>query len=128
MKPLRNYLTRADWTVILLLAVVGLLGLALLWLAPPGRRIVVTDGERLLYQARLDQAGLVDIDGPLGTSRLRLDPDGARIVQAPCPLKICMQMGPVRRQGELIACVPNRILVQVEGGPREASRHDLISR
>ena len=128
MKPLHRYLTRTDWVVIILLAGLGLFGLMLLWLAPPGRRVVVSNGERLLYQAGLNQTAAVDLDGPLGVSRLELDARGARIVEAPCPLKICMQMGPIRRRGELIACVPNRILVQITGGPEEASRHDLISR
>jgi hypothetical protein len=37
-----------------------------------------------------------------------------------------MGMGEVSRAGELLACVPNELLVRIEGGQEERS-HDLIS-
>jgi hypothetical protein len=50
----------------------------------------------------------------------------ACILSSPCPLKICMGMGKVSRAGELLACVPNELLVRIEGIQEERS-HDLIS-
>jgi hypothetical protein len=37
-------------------------------------------------------------------------------------------MGRIARQGQLLACVPNGLLVRIEGEPGEEPSHDLISR
>jgi hypothetical protein len=53
----------------------------------------------------------------------------ACIVSASCPNKVCMGMGEVSRHGQLIACVPNGLLLHVEGDPGdEVKDYDLLSR
>ncbi|NIQ96240.1 MAG: NusG domain II-containing protein, partial [Desulfuromonadales bacterium] len=47
--------------------------------------------------------------------RLEIENGTARIVDSPCPYKVCISMGEISRRGEIIACVPNRLLVQVAG-------------
>jgi hypothetical protein len=37
-----------------------------------------------------------------------------RVVDADCPHGICVNMGWVGRSGQLIACVPNRVIVKIE--------------
>lgn len=127
MKRLGAVMTRGDWLVVgtlLLLAGLGLLG----WLlVPAGSRLLVGNGQEILYRAELPIIETVALEGPLGTTRLMVDAAGARIIEAPCPLKICMTMGPAHRVGDLIACLPNRILVEVRG-PRDEGRYDLLSR
>jgi hypothetical protein len=39
-----------------------------------------------------------------------------------------MGMGPAHRPGDLLVCLPNRILVQVEGETEESAPYDLLSR
>lgn len=113
-------------TVGLLLAALG--GMVMVAATPPGRRVVAGDGDRILFTAALDQSTQVEIEGPLGATRLVIDHDGARIAASPCALKVCMGMGPARRPGDLLVCLPNRILVQVEGEAKEAAAYDLLSR
>lgn len=38
---------------------------------------------------------------------------------ASCPDKICVKRGRVSRSGEEIICMPNRVIVRVEGGAKE---------
>ncbi len=115
------------------LLAVGLLSLALaglVWCAtgPVGERVVVSDGQKVLYTAPLDTFIEVDLEGPLGLTRLRIDEQGARIIGSPCPLKVCMGMGPARRDGDILACLPNQILVEVVGARAEDAPYDLLSR
>jgi hypothetical protein len=128
MKFLLKRMSTADRLVVagLLLAALG--GLGWLATAPPGRRVVVSDGQRTLFTAPLDQSREVDIAGPLGTTRLVIAADGARITASPCTLKVCMGMGPARHPGDLLACLPNRILVHVEGQRETSTPYDLLSR
>ena len=128
MKFLWRRMTLADRLVS-----AGLLAAALAWIgwvaaAPPGRRVVAGDGERVLFVAPLDQPREVELAGPLGPTRLTIDQRGARITASPCALKVCMGMGPARRPGDLLVCLPNRILVQVEGEAEGTAPYDLLSR
>jgi hypothetical protein len=39
-----------------------------------------------------------------------------------------MGMGEIARHGELLACVPNHLLVRIEGGEERDGDYDLLSR
>lgn len=114
--------------VLLLLAVCT--GLILLQLGrEPGRTVVAEVDGKVVFTAPLDSARRVDLTGPLGKTELQIAAGEARILASPCPNKICIGMGAVSRSGELLACVPNRLLVRIEGGNASAERsYDLLSR
>lgn len=128
MKYPWRFMTTGDGVIVVALLVIAVTGIVRLATSPGGGRIVVTDGDRIVFTAPLDSHNSFELNGPLGPSRLEIDEQGARITAAPCPRRVCMTMGPIRQRGELIACIPNRILVRVEAeGPQEAA-FDLISR
>jgi len=128
MKFLLQRMSLADRLVVLALLLAGLCGSTWVAAAPPGRRVVVSDGSRVLFTAPLDVPCQVDLPGPLGETRLTIGAEGARIIASPCALKVCMGMGPAHRPGDLLACLPNRILVQVEGEREASVPYDLLSR
>ena len=68
--------------------------------------------------------GRYPVKGPLGTAHLVIQKGRAHLENAPCPLKICESMGPIDRSGEIIVCIPNRIVVKVRG----PEKVDAISR
>jgi len=121
-------MTGCDWLVVLLLLCASLLGIALAVSAPRGTRVVVTSNGQTCFIAPLDQPRSVDIEGPLGLTHLVIDNLGAQITSSPCPHKICINMGPVKRSGELLACVPNRIVVRIDSPGDEEAPYDLLSR
>lgn len=128
MKWLLVRMTAVDRLVTGLLLLVSIAGLAWLATAPRGQQVTVSDGERILFVAPLNQSRTVDLPGPLGLTTLEIGPEGARIVASPCTLKLCMGMGPAHRPGDLLACLPNRILVQIEGEMAGNEKYDLLSR
>ena len=123
-----HYMTGGDWLIILLLLAVSLAGLAWVATAPGGTRVVVTSGEQICFTAPLDQPRSVDLDGPLGQTHLVIDDSGVRISDSACRRKICVSMGPARHTGDLLACVPNHILVRIDSPPGEEAPYDLLSR
>ena len=128
MKFLLRRMTLADCLVVVVLLLTALAGIGLVAAQPPGQQGGASDGERVLFVAPLDQPRQVELDGPLGNTRLVIDQQEARIVSSPCALKVCMGMGPARRPGDVLVCLPNRILVQVTGETGEAAPYDLLSR
>ncbi len=128
MKTPWQIMTGGDWLIVLTLLGIALAGLAWLATAPAGTRVVATSGDQICFVADLDQVHSVDLDGPLGKTHLVIDEKGAYVTSSPCPRKICISMGPAKHSGDLLACVPNRIMVRIEGPAGEDVPYDLLSR
>lgn len=128
MRPPWSTMTKGDWLVVLVLLGVSLLGVAVVASAPAGARVLVTAEGELSFSASLDQHQQFAVEGPLGKTQLTIDESGVRVLSSPCPRKICMSMGPAKGTADLIACVPNRILVRVDDTGHEEPAYDLLSR
>jgi len=128
MKTPWQAMTKGDWLIVLALLGSALAGLAWLAIAPAGTRVVVTSGGQTSFVSGLDKTLSIDLDGPLGKTHLVIDEKGAYVTDSPCPRKICISMGPVRRSGDLLACVPNRVMIRIEGPADEDAPYDLLSR
>lgn len=76
-------------------------------------------GQRLLATYPMPQAGEspihFEVEGDLGRSEIVLDSDGVRMNVAPCSSQRCVQAGNHKHSGDMIACVPNRVLVLIRG-------------
>ena len=53
-----------------------------------------------------------------------LTPDGARVSKSVCPGQDCVHTGTIRRPGQSIICLPEQVVVRLEGGKDEGP--DLI--
>lgn len=88
----------------------------------------VYHGKVLLATYPLPMAGepakSFQIEGELGSSEIRLDADGVRMLSSPCSAQRCVYSGAHHHAGDMIACVPNRILITIRGSA--ASRFDAI--
>lgn len=120
-------LTRFDRYLLLVLALLVGASFLLPFGRRPGARVVIAADNRTVFSAPLDEARRFEIAGPLGPTRLEIADGAVRVLDSPCPHKICIGLGDVRRSGDLLACVPNRIVVRVEGEAQGAD-YDLLSR
>ena len=128
MKAPWHFMTVGDWLVVLLLLTTSLGGIVSIAAMSEGSRVLVTCGDELCFTAPLDQPRTLAIEGPLGQTKLVIDEQGARIVESPCPRKICVSMGVAKNTADLLACVPNRILVHIDGSSDKEVSYDLLSR
>lgn len=115
------------------LLVVVLAVIALSFLLPfqqiEGSRLVASSDERILFVAPLDQPRKALLDGPLGETEIEIKDGAVRVLSSPCPNKTCIRMGKASHSGDLIACVPNHLIIRIEGRQEEADpAYDLISR
>jgi hypothetical protein len=59
--------------------------------------------------------------GPLGETEIIVENGAVRIGKSPCPHHYCQRMGSINRKGEILVCVPNRIVVSITGGSEQDS-------
>jgi hypothetical protein len=116
------------WDAVILAVVVGLCAV-LSWRVyaqadrPVAVHIHAADGESYYP---LDRDREIDVPGPLGVSRIVIEHGSVRFVDSPCPNKTCVHSGAVSRAGSGVACLPNGVMVTIEGRleePYDAESH-----
>lgn len=79
--------------------------------APPRTALIYQDG-CLLYQIDLRENRTVTL--PAGGVTVRVQDGAVRIIESDCPKQICVSTGAIREPGQVIACVPNKTLVEIK--------------
>ena len=121
-------LTRAD-KLLILGAVLFIFGLSAYQFdpSPDGAEVVVEVAAEVFGPYPLAEPRSLRLDGPVGISEVEIDKGAARIVEAPCPKQLCVRRGWVRRRGEAAVCVPNRLVLRVQGRT-DGKGFDMVSR
>ena len=63
----------------------------------------------------LHDAAEISVSTHLGYNLIEFQPGGARMISADCRSQDCIHMGAITRPGQLIACLPNRVIVRLQG-------------
>lgn len=114
----------ADWVVVLAGAALVVLLAVVQW--QPGRQAhtLVIHGEEGRVTRPLDRDGRERVAGPLGESVIEVVSGRARFIEAPCRNRVCIQTGWVEHDGELAACLPNRVTIHAAA---RTPRYDAIN-
>lgn len=81
-----------------------------------GRWAVVYVGKEERGRFSLEEDGEFLLTGKGGgTNRLVIRKGEADVTEASCPDKICVHQNPISQIGETIVCMPNQVIVTIEG-------------
>lgn len=103
---------RRDWILIGAILLVALAAfLAVRLKAKPGGSVIIRVNGEITEEISLSEEGTYSLNG--GTNILRIQEKEAWLLEADCPDKLCVRQGKIRRAGEVITCLPNRLTVTV---------------
>lgn len=91
--------------------------------------VVTVNGETILnLELSPNQSGRYLIPLERGQAVLEVDDGAVRLqdMEGLCPRQICSHTGWIRKQGESILCVPNKLLIRILGAEGESV--DALSR
>jgi len=83
-----------------------------------GHTAVISFDREILVEAALDTPAEFDVDGLKGVSRLRIADGQIRFVDSPCQGRYCIHTGWLSSTGQVAACLPNGVVVEILGGER----------
>ena len=112
-----RYVTKGDMVLVAVLFLLSGMSVAgLRTLFSGGRHVVVEVDGRHTLELSLDRNVTEIVRGPAGETAIAVQDGEVSIVRSACPHKYCVRMGKVSRRGEVLICVPNRVVVKITGG------------
>lgn len=72
-------------------------------------------GDRMVKSLALTETAELTLRGALGEITLRVEKNGIRVLRSTCANQVCVKQGAVRHPGEMLVCVPNRLVVLIHG-------------
>ena len=84
----------------------------------------IKHAQHLSQEVSLAKAQTLYVKGELGNSVLEVKDHQIRFTHSPCHNKVCVHYGWLTHSGEVMACIPNHIVVEIVGGARV---YDAIS-
>lgn len=85
---------------------------------------IEVDGKQFgTYQLR--ENNVVEVKGHLGASKIKISDGKASFLSSPCKNKVCIHQGRIDRNGQMAACIPNKVLIRVRGGEGD---YDAVTR
>lgn len=90
----------------------SLVALVLAWrvTGTDGDGVVVKQGGQVYAQASLRLNRVIEVSGPLGTTRIEIRDGRVRVLSDPGPRQLCVRQGWLD-PGESALCLPNRVSV-----------------
>ena len=112
-------LIRPGDAVLILAAATGVgATLPALWRAGLAERAVIRQEGQVIADVDLQHRREFRVDGPLGVTRIVVEPGRARVVSDPGMRQYCVRQGWLTHPGEIAICAPNRVSLAITGRTR----------
>lgn len=86
---------------------------------PQGTPHLVIESPQGRWVYQLDTPLDIEIPGAIGETHVHIKDGKASITESPCPNKTCIAAPAISRPGTWTACLPNHVLIRVEGSDEE---------
>lgn len=125
-KHLKHILTTGDKIVIVVLLFISLAGFPFVKAMTKAGTLVRIEADGKLYKILpLHEADTLSVPGPLGETIVVIHDGTVHVSESPCRNKVCINSGHISLSGELIACIPNKVVVQISGD--EQAGYDAVT-
>jgi len=96
------------------------------WQSTPATYAIIKSTQQATQKVDLKNSKTYRIQGALGISAIEVEKGKIRFVSSPCNNKFCIQHGWQEHHGDLTACLPNRISIQL-ASINKAAAYDAIN-
>jgi hypothetical protein len=113
---LSPYVRKGDFAVLVVLLVLSGIGF---WLSQARSSGTAEFCEFRLadsvFRVLLPTDTVMALAGPVGTTRVSISGRTARVLDSDCPNHICVRAGSIGHPGQVLVCLPNRVVVRFVG-------------
>lgn len=105
----------ADFAIISIILCIAVVSGIVVYDGSQGRLQVVIQGQEGSWIYDIHDTRQEKILGPLGITIIKIENGQVLITDSPCPNHTCIAAPPIARNGEWSACLPNKVIVRIEG-------------
>ncbi|MDH4456455.1 MAG: NusG domain II-containing protein [Candidatus Methylopumilus sp.] len=89
-----------------------------LWHNEQAAKLQIRLGDKIYATYSLDQNRDINIQGPIGVTRIEIANGKARFASSPCPNQYCVHQGWLNHKGHAAICLPNQVSMELLGGKK----------
>ncbi len=109
-------ITKGDLIILIFLILLTLASFSICFFLPKsGEWVIIEIHNKPQARLRLKENQYYTITGVKGKTEIEIKNQCVRIIDSCCPHKICVHTGWISRPGQIIACVPNKVLIYISG-------------
>ena len=139
---MKEYIRKADIILLVVLVIAGLAVSAVLAMShSDGDTVIIESGGDLYATYSLFEDRTVEVPAPAslpgvkaanksGTAAhnvVKIKDGKVSVTEASCLNQVCVHHSEISRSGESIVCLPNRMVVRIEGGRGEGGGYDSVT-
>ena len=108
--------TTGDKILVTILILLGITSLfAINFKRQPGETCSIEVSGKLIDRLKLSENQEILVHGPIGETLIKIKNHKVRVTHSDCPEKICVKTGWIHKTGEFIVCVPNKVIIKIDG-------------
>lgn len=97
-----------------------------LWRGGVPDKAVIRAGGKVFAQVDLATPQVIQVPGPLGTTRIEIQPGRARVASDPGPRQYCVRQGWLTQAGAVAICAPNQVSLSLSGSRAGGAAYDTL--
>jgi len=113
---MKFWLRPLDTVIIVLTAFFTFIAIYKVYIAPQEHTRVLIRAVGGEWTFPVDAEETVIVSGSLGSTTVKIKGNRAWIENSPCINQNCVAAGEITRQGQWAACLPNNVLLMIQGG------------
>lgn len=127
LRNLFDITTAADRFLFLILFLLSISGFFFVReLLPESRTVLIDVNGKTAYIFPLQENRTISVEGPHGRTIVEINGNRARIIDSPCPYKLCVKQGWIQK-GSLV-CLPNNVVITIRGPESDDRGIDAVTR
>ena len=111
----KMFLRPGDVLIVMLGVVCSVYAALMLWRDDVPDNAVIRAGGQIYATVDLSRARTIEVPGPLGLTRIEIEPGRARVASDPGPRQYCVRQGWLARAGAVAICAPNEVSLTLSG-------------
>ncbi len=121
----KEFFRKADLILMAVLIIIGITASVCLSFSDSvGDRVIITVAGDLYGTYPLTEDRVITVTSGDHSNTVEIRDGAVRVTEASCKNHVCVDHAPITRAGESIICLPNRVVIRIDG---EGAEYDAIS-
>jgi hypothetical protein len=114
-----HLIKRGDWLIFSCAALLAIWLALSIWNGGAADKAIIRSGGKIFRELPLSRDIIIEVNGPLGISKIAIHQRQARIISDPSPRQYCVRQGWLKNAGEISICLPNQVSVELIGSQKK---------